>query len=323
MPVISILTAFYNEEPNLAELRRRLVALADGLRGRYDFEFVLIDDCSSDGGPELARAWAAEDDRVHYLRLARNGGSHAAYAAGLTAARGDCGVLIAADLQDPPESILELLDQWQAGHEVVWATRALREGVPWHTQFAARLYYAAMRRWALPQMPARGADLVLLDRKVIDVLNAVPEKHTSLLGMVLWLGFRQTTIDYVKCARHAGRSKWTLRRKFKLFADSILSFSTMPVHLVWWAAAAAGAAFGCTAVAAGWRAGVENMPVPGWMWVLLAVLGVGWVQLGALGIALEYLWRAFDQVRGRPRYVVAEERHGTEAETIRPARRAG
>lgn len=301
--LLSIVTAFYNEEVNLPELRRRLEALAVRLGPDDACEFVLVDDHSSDSSQALAETWAAQDNRVRYLRLARNSGSHAAFASGLAQTRGDCAVLLAADLQDPPELVPALLERWKAAHDVVWAVRSAREQVPWTTRFTAGIYYLLMRRWALPNMPRTGADFLLLDRKVINALGAVPEKHTSLLGMVLWLGFRQTQIEYTKQARFAGSSKWTLAKKVKLFTDSLLSFSTVPVRLVGQLAGllillTASSLLGLSATA------VFRGPVPGWAWVVTAVLGVGACQLVAMTILASYLWRTFDEVRRRPLYVV-------------------
>jgi dolichol-phosphate mannosyltransferase len=317
MPLLSVVTAFYNEELNLPELRRRLEALGRTLAPADEVEFVLVDDHSHDQSEALALAWAREDHRVRYLRLARNAGSHAAFTAGLTQARGDCAVLLAADLQDPPDLVPRLLDRWRTGHDVVWAVRSAREGIPWTTRLSADIYYGLMRRWALPNMPRHGADFLLLDRRVIDALLAIPEKHTSLLGMVLWLGFRQTEIEYTKRARFAGVSKWTLRKKLKLFTDSLLSFSPVPMQAVGllaaslWVASLALLALLLGGTVLGW-------PIAGWTWVLLGVLLVGAAQMTGLGILGAYLWRTFDESRRRPRFVI-EKTAGLEQAASRKA----
>ncbi len=305
MALVSVVSAFYNEATNIAALRHRLERVAAGLRPQHDCEFVLVDDHSHDGGSELVRAWARQDARVRYIRLARNAGSHAACTAGLRAARGACAVVLAADLQDPPETIPTLLERWQAGHDVVWAVRAARAQIPWTTRVTAGAYYWLMRRCALANMPERGADFLLLDRKVIRAYLAIAEKHTSFLGMILWLGFRQTEIEYVKEPRAAGVSKWTLRKKLKLFTDSLLSFSTLPVRII--GLGGLGFSLGTLGVAAlvVLRVGAGRT-VPGWAWCVLAVFAVGACQLAALAIIAEYLWRTFDEVRGRPRYVIEE-----------------
>ena len=168
-------------------------------------EFVLVDDHSTDASGEVARAWVAEQPRTTYIRLSRNCGSHAAIAAGMKHSTGDCAVIMAADLQDPPDVIPKLLDRWREGNDVVWACRSERIGETLATRAASGAYYRLMQWMALPEMPAKGADFLLVGRKVIDACNAISEKHTSLLAMILWMGFRQTSVEYVKEARAPAR----------------------------------------------------------------------------------------------------------------------
>jgi dolichol-phosphate mannosyltransferase len=318
MPRISILTAFFNEETNLGLFKERVLAALKPLGG--DYEVVLIDDHSTDGSPRQAREWVAEGPNVRYVRLSRNCGSHAAYSAGLARCTGDCAVLLAADLQDPPEMIPELLARWREGHDVVWATRTARAAESWRTRLFAGLYYRLMRRFALPEMPAGGADFLLLDRKVIDAYNAVPEKNTSFLAMILWLGFRQTSVGYVKQARHSGRSKWSLSRKVKLLIDSLVSFSYAPIRLASLTGVCVsllGFLYALVVVVNALR----GRPAEGWSSLMVVLLLVSGLQLLMLGVLGEYLWRAFDEARGRPRYVIEEELDG-QAEAGLPARKA-
>jgi dolichol-phosphate mannosyltransferase len=244
---------------------------------------------------------------VQYLRLSRNCGSHAAFSAGLKHCTGDCAVLLAADLQDPPEAIPALLEQWKAGSDVVWAVRSARAGERWTTKLFAGVYYSLMRRFALPEMPATGADFLLLDRKVINAYNAIPEKNTSFLAMILWMGFRQTSIEYVKKPRRAGRSKWTVGKKVKLLIDSLVSFSYMPIRvmsLFGLTMAFAGFVYALVVIVgrlAGWVAAGTGFAAL--MTVLLVGQGLIMTMLGVLG---EYLWRTFDEARGRPRYIIEE-----------------
>lgn len=300
---ISILTAFLNEESNLPLLRQRVMAVLSKTGMEYDI--VLIDDHSTDGSAAFARSWAASDPNVQYIRLARNFGSHAAYSAGLCKCQGDCAVLLAADLQDPPELIPELLEKWQAGNEVVWAARSRREGESLSTRFFARCYYALMRKFALPNMPKTGADFLLMDRKVIDAYNAVPEKNTSFLALILWLGFRQTAIEYVKQSRHSGKSKWSFSKKIKLFIDSMVSFSYAPLRLASLAGTLIGLLGFLYAILVIYNA-FGGQPVEGWSSLMVVVLLLGGFQLLMFGVFGEYLWRTFDEARGRPRYVVEE-----------------
>jgi dolichol-phosphate mannosyltransferase len=217
---------------------------------------------------------------------------------------GDGAVILAADLQDPPETIPQLVEKWRKGAQVVWAARDEREGESLPTRLLSRTYYALMRRFAEVQPPKNGADFLLLDRRVIEALRASPEKNTSLLSLIQWMGFNQDQISYTKAARSSGRSKWTVRKKLKLAVDSFVSFSYAPIRL----ASAFGLLFAFSgfvyaAVIAG-RAIMLGSPVQGWASMMCVLLIVSGVQLVMLGIVGEYLWRTFDETRGRPRYIV-------------------
>jgi len=309
MTRLSVITFFLNEAANLPEFAARVCAVAEQLD--CEVEVVLVDDHSTDESPDIAKKWSAEDPHIVYVRLSRNFGSHAAVAAGLAHCTGDCAVLLAADLQDPPEIIPELLARWRDGYHVVWAAREAREGESWSTKFLAAVYYRLMRRLALPNMPVKGADFLLMDRKVIDAYNAAPEKNTSFLPLILWMGFRQATIQYVKQARSAGKSKWTFSKKLKLAIDSIVSFSYAPIRLM---SLLGGIMALCgflyaAVVVVGWFMGwvLSGTGYAALMVVLLVGQGLIISMLGILG---EYLWRAFDAARGRPWYIVEECRRG-------------
>ncbi|MEX1232335.1 MAG: glycosyltransferase family 2 protein [Planctomycetaceae bacterium] len=300
---ITVITAFLNEASNLPLFRERVLAVLRNLDCEY--EIILVDDHSSDESSSIAKNWVRDDPCVHYLRLSRSCGSHAAFSAGLARATGDCTILLAADLQDPPETIPRLLDQWQSGYDVVWAAREAREGESWRTQFTARLYYQMMRRFALPDMPKQGADFLLMDRKVVAAYNAIPEKNTSFLALILWIGFRQTTIEYVKQARHSGKSKWNLSKKIKLFVDSMVSFSYAPIRMmsvIGLMISLAGFAYAAFII----FNAIFGQPAEGWSSLIVIVLVLGGFQLLMLGVLGEYLWRAFDESRGRPRYIIEE-----------------
>lgn len=305
MARLSIITAFLNEAKSLPAFAQQVLAVAEQLD--CQIEIILVDDHSTDDSPEIAKTLAAEDPRVTYVRLSRNCGSHAAFSAGLAYCTGDCAILLAADLQDPPEVIPELLAKWREGYDVVWAAREGRESESWRTKLFARSYYWLMRRFALPDMPAKGADFLLMNRKVISAYNAIPEKNTSFLSMILWMGFHQTSIQYVKQARLAGKSKWTLSKKLKLFIDSMVSFSYVPIRLMSLLGAImslCGFVYAMVIIVGrltGWvTAGTGFVAL---MVVLLVGQGAIMVMLGMLG---EYLWRTFDEARGRPRYIIEE-----------------
>ena len=313
MPRLSVLIPAYNEESNIPILRERLTALFDSTAD-YAFELIVVDDHSADATFDLLKVWAEADPRVRVIRLSRNFGSHAAFHAGLAECTGDAATFLAADLQDPPELVLDLARQWKGGSEVVWAVRTAREGEKMSVKLFSRIYYETLRRLALAEMPSQGADFFLLDRKVIDAYLKIPEKNTSFVCMVLWMGFRQSFLPYVKKARATGTSKWTLSKKIKLFVDSIVSFSFTPIRamsLLGVLFAAGGFAFAAWVVLArlaGWV--TPGTGYAALMTVLLVGFGLVMLMLGIMG---EYLWRTFDEARGRPRYIV-EERYSANEE---------
>jgi glycosyltransferase involved in cell wall biosynthesis len=303
---LSIVVAAYNEEGNLGPLFDRLRAL-DWPSLSLEPEFVFVDDHSTDRTAGILEGFAAGDSRVKVLRFSKNFGSHKAFTAGLEHCTGDAAVILAADLQDPPETIPQLVAKWRAGPRVVWAVRNGRLGESIATRLLSRLYYHLMRRYAEVRPPPQGADFLLLDRMLIDQLRTAPEKHTSLLSLIQWMGFEQEQITYTKAARQSGRSNWTLRKKLKLAVDSFVSFSYAPVRM----ASCCGLLFAFSgfvyAAVIAIRALVLGSPVQGWASMMCVLLIVSGVQLAMLGILGEYLWRTFDEARGRPRYIVEKK----------------
>ena len=302
-PVLSVVVAAYNEEGNVPLRDDRLLAL-DWAARKLEPEFVFVDDHSQDKTPQVLASLAARDPRVKVLRFSKNFGSHKAFTAGLEHCTGVAAVILAADLQDPPETIPQLVAKWREGAKVVWAVREDREGESLATRLLSRLYYFLMRRMAEVRPPRKGADFLLLDRVVVAELRKAPEKHTSLLSLIQWMGFDQAEIVYTKAARHSGRSNWTLSKKLKLAVDSFVSFSYVPLRL----ASACGLLFAFSgflyAAVIAVRAIALGSPVQGWSSLMCVLLIVSGVQLVILGILGEYLWRTFDEARGRPRYIV-------------------
>lgn len=308
MQKLSLVVAAYEEEMNLPKLHERITAIDWPSLG-VEIEIIIVDDHSRDRTPAVIRDIAERDPRVKWLRFSRNFGSHKAFGAGLDHASGDAAVILAADLQDPPETVPALLEKWRAGAKVVWAVRAAREGEKRSTQLFARVYYQLMRRFAIAEMPETGADFLLMDRVVLDALRAAPERHTSLLALIQWMGFAQTQILYTKEARTAGASKWNFSKRLKLALDSFVSFSYAPIRLV----SGLGIAFAllgfCAAVVLIIRRLILGNPIEGWTSLMCVVVVLSGVQLLMLGILGEYLWRTFDESRQRPRYII-EEKHG-------------
>jgi glycosyltransferase involved in cell wall biosynthesis len=301
-PQLSVVTPAYNEAENLPLLADRLVTTleATGL----DWEWLVIDDHSTDDTFGVLAALAVRHPRIRAVRFARNFGSHAAIACGLEEAKGDAVVMLAADLQDPPEVIPDLIAQWRAGAHVVWAVRAHREGEPRTTIWFSWLYYWLMRNVVgLKEIAETGADFFLLDRRVVDAARGFQESHTSILGLLAWLGFRQVSVTYDKQARRHGRSGWTLEKRLMLVADSVTSFTYLPIRLMSYVGF-------CVALFGFLYAGVvvinriAGRPVEGWSSLMVVVLVVGGIQMLMMGVLGEYLWRALDEARRRPRYVV-------------------
>lgn len=301
---VSLVIPAFNEEETLPLLRAQLSPVLDALPD-YEFEIVIVDDHSRDDTPGAIERWARDDRRVRGIRLARNSGTHIAAAAGLEYCTGSCAILMSADLEDPPELIGTLLERWRAGHDVVWGERAATRGGSLFERVTSRVYWGLMRTLAFSDGHERGADVGLFDRKVIHALSQAREKNTSILSLIMWLGFRQTEIRYTKHQRVAGQSKWTLAKKVKLLIDSVVSFSSVPIRLTW----ITGALF--LAAGAGWTLVASIAAALGvWtvslvMTALLSVLLIGFGStLTFMGILGEYLWRTFDEARSRPRYVI-------------------
>jgi dolichol-phosphate mannosyltransferase len=305
MPKLSVIVAAYNEEGNLPLLYQRVTAL-DWAALNLDVEFVFVDDHSRDGTQRFLRELATKDPRVKVLRFSKNFGSHKAFTAGLEHCTGDAAVILAADLQDPPETIPQLVGKWRAGAKVVWAVRAEREGVSLADKIFARFYYWLMRKFADVQPPREGADFLLVDRCILTELRASPEKNTSVLLLIQWMGFPQDFITYTKAARHSGSSKWTFSKKLKLAIDSLAGFSYAPIRL----ASLFGVLFGMTgfiyAVVVAVRAIWWGSPVLGWPALMCVVLITAGLQLLILGVLGEYLWRTYEESRHRPRYLLEE-----------------
>jgi glycosyltransferase involved in cell wall biosynthesis len=298
----TIVTPAYNEAQNLPVLYERLRRVLDSIN--VDWEWIVVDDHSTDGTFEVLTHLAEQDSRLRGFRFSRNFGSHTAITCGLNHARGDCAIIMAADLQDPPEEIPRLLAEWQHGAQVVWAVRARREGESVTYLGFARLYYALMRRTgALRDLPAAGADFFLIDRRVIDTFRQFHESHVSIVGLITWMGFCQAVVSYSKQSRLYGRSGWNLEKKLKVVVDSITSFTYFPIRLmsyVGFTTALLGFLYASFVVFNALR----GLPPQGWASLMVVVLILGGIQMVMLGVLGEYLWRALDESRRRPRYII-------------------
>ena len=308
MPRITVLIPAFNEAPNLVALYGRLSAVAAGLRGN-EFEFLFVDDGSTDATPEILAELYARDARVKALQFSRNFGSHAACLAGLMESTGDIIVFLSADLQDPPELLPEMLERIAAGFDVVMAVRRQRHD-KWLAVRLANTYHRLMRRYAIPTWPARGADFFMITRAVGETVIRWRQKNTSIFAQLLWVGFRQTSILYNREQRQYGRSKWTLARKVKLLIDSFVSFSFFPLRVISYAGilfSGLGLGYALFIIL---KKSVYGVPVQGWASLMVVLLVVSGFQLLMLGVIGEYLWRIADEVRGAPAFVI-QSRLGT------------
>ena len=298
----SIIAPIYNEIDNLPELYRRVKEVMDS--AGEPWELILVDDGSTDGSTDKIRELAQVDKIVRPVIFARNFGHQVAITAGWDYARGDAVVIIDADLQDPPEVILELAKKWKEGYEVVYAVRGEREGESWFKKFTAAMFYRLIYSITDVKIPVDTGDFRLMDRKVVDVLKQMKERHRFPRGMSAWVGFKQIGVTYKRAARVAGVTKYPFRKMLKLALNAITGFSYFPLQVATY--------FGF------FSAGISILAIPiviymrmmgsgaffGQATTLIAVLFLGGVQLISLGILGEYIGRLYDEAKGRPLYIV-------------------
>lgn len=309
-PAISVIAPVFNEVESLPEFYRRVKTVLDGLN--LSWELLLVDDGSTDGSTELIRQLAREDSRVRALIFARNFGHQLAVTAGLDHCRGRAAIIIDSDLQDPPEVMADLIAKWQEGYEVVYAVRAEREGESWFKLFTASLFYRLIYRITDVKIPLDTGDFRLLDRQVVEVLKTMRERHRFLRGMSVWVGFRQTGVEYRRAARFAGQTKYPLRKMLKFAFDAITSFSYLPLQIATYLgfAAASLSIIAIPIVIVLRQSGMQAFL--GQATTLIAVLFLGGVQLISLGILGEYIGRLYDEAKGRPLYILREESNRTQ-----------
>ncbi len=302
MPKLSIVIPVYFNAENLPPLYDDL---KEKILDRVDFpvEILMVDDGSGDDSYRVMLSLAMRDERIRVFKLSRNFGSDAAVLCGLVNATGDCAVVKAADLQEPTEMILDMYEKWREGCNVVLAVREGREESRAQELFAD-LYYAMTRRFALPNMPKKGFDVFLVDRRVIAVLGGMNEPNSALDGQLLWAGFTTGTVTYVRRERKIGKSRWTLRKKLRLVADTLFSFSTLPIACITGLGAVSviiSVLWALNALISKLRGEID---VTGWtMMFIFQLLSFGVIML-TLGLLGAYLWRTFDASRRRPPYLI-------------------
>lgn len=303
--VLSVVIPCFNEEAVIEETHRRLHDVLVRLSG-FEVELIYIDDGSGDNTLRILKELQAGDQNVRIISFSRNFGHQIAVSAGLENACGDAVVLIDADLQDPPEVILEMVERWRSGVDVAYGQRQEREGESAFKLWTAKAFYRAINSMSDVSIPLDTGDFRLMDRKVADALLAMPERDRFVRGMVAWVGFRQEAVGYKRAARFAGNTKYPLKKMVNFAVDGILSFSMEPLRIaVWMGFVAAGLSFAGIFYALVMRV-LTNIWVPGWTLLFIALLFMGGVQLVFLGVIGEYLGRVYGEVKRRPLYLVKE-----------------
>lgn len=304
-PVYSLIIPVYNEEATLQELYRRVRAVMDQMDG--EVELILINDGSRDRSLDLIRKLHETDPRVCYLNFARNFGHQIAVTAGLNFARGKAVITLDADLQDPPELIPEMVQQWREGYQIVYAQRIRRSREGWFKRFTAYLFYRILKRLADVDIPTDTGDFCLMDRQVVDALNAMPERNRYIRGLRSWTGFRQTAILFEREPRFAGEVKYTFQKSLALAVDGMVSFSRVPLRVATYIGLfAALMALIMVSLVVYWRLFYPQSSLTGYAIIAAAIFFLGAVQLFSIGILGEYIGRIYEEVKNRPLYILDE-----------------
>jgi polyisoprenyl-phosphate glycosyltransferase len=303
MKTFSIVVPIYYNELNLPDTIPHLLGLSEQLP-EYRFELVFVDDGSGDRSLEILLDFQSKfPETIKVVKLTRNFGSMSAIQAGFTVASGDCVGMISADLQDPSELFLEMLGHWEKGTKAIFAIRQDREE-PFLQKWFSNTYYSLVRNYAVPGYPDGGFDFFLVDRQIVAEINRIHEKNTNLMTLIYWLGFKPIMIPYVRRARKKGKSRWTLRKKMKLFVDTFVAFTFFPIRtlsVIGFIVALSSFGYGAF-ILLYWL--FFSIEVKGWVPTMLIITFTTGLQMTMLGVLGEYLWRTLDEVRGRPNFVI-------------------
>jgi glycosyltransferase involved in cell wall biosynthesis len=302
--MLSVIIPVHNEEAVVETTWKRLRTVLSGIS---QLELIFVDDGSSDHSRSLLRDLAARDPQTKVLAFSRNFGHENAVSAGLQWCRGDAAVVIDADLQDPPELILEFVHLWQVGYDVVYGIRRQRSGESWVKRLTSRWFYRVLNYLSEVPIPLDVGDFRLMSRRVINTINAMPEGRRFVRGMVAWVGFKQVGIPFDRAPRSGGQSKYSLGRLWRLSWDAITGFSTVPVRM----GSRLGMLLGTAGILWAIHIVVKKLLYPqsaiiGWSSIMSVILTLGGLQLILLGILGEYVGRILEQVRGRPLYIIDE-----------------
>ncbi len=309
MPTLSIVVPLYNEEDNVAPLVERIVAIAERLPEQPSYEIVLVNDGSTDRTLARIRAEIAARPNIVLVNLSRNFGHQLAASAGVDIASGEAVVLMDGDLQDPPELIVDFMAKWREGYDVVYAVRRTRKGESAFKLFTARLFYRTIKRLTKVSIPVDTGDFRLMSRRVVEALKRSPERHRFLRGLVSWVGFNQVGVEYDRDERRSGTTKYPLPKMIRFAVDGITSFSDVPLRFASYIGFFASAiAFVYALLVIGFKLFGANAPgyTKGWASLIVAIIFFGGVQLISLGILGEYIGRIYDEVKGRPLYLISD-----------------
>jgi glycosyltransferase involved in cell wall biosynthesis len=308
-PGLSIVVPLYNEARNVAPLLERISSVIEQLQASYDCEIVIVNDGSTDGTAAAVRREMEGRRHMVLVNLSRNFGHQLAATAGLDLAHGDAVVLMDGDLQDPPELIEAFVRKWREGFDVVYAMRRTRPGESRFKLLTARLFYRLINRLTKVAIPLDTGDFRLMSRRVVDALKRSPERNRFLRGMVSWVGFNQTAIAYDRDVRYSGATKYPLGKMIRFAMDGITSFSDIPLRFAsYFGFTVSVVAFVYAIIVVAFKLFSLRPPAytPGWASTIVAVLFLGGVQLMSLGILGEYLGRVYDEVKGRPLYLISD-----------------
>ena len=305
-PLISVIVPVYNEEVVINEMYSRLTKVLE--TGEINFEIIFINDGSTDHTFSVLKQLCDQDKRIKLISFSRNFGHQIAITAGMDRSSGKAVVVIDADLQDPPEVIIDMVKKWQEGYNVVYGVRKKRKGENAFKLATASLFYRILKKMTPVGIPVDTGDFRLLDRKVVDQLKIMRERSRFVRGMVSWVGFKQAGVAYVREKRFAGETKYPLKKMIRFAMDGILSFSQLPLKL------SSALGFFCSGLSFLFivygliiKYFFPLRAIPGWASIFVAILFIGGVQLICIGILGEYLGRIYEEIKGRPLYIIDEE----------------
>ncbi len=302
--LLSVIIPIFNEEENIRLLHHRLC----GVMQKIDspFELIFVNDGSKDNSMALIKLLANEHSNVKYVDFSRNFGHQIAVSAGIDVAKGDAVVIIDADLQDPPELIIEMHQKWKEGYEVVYAKRRARKGENFLKKFTAKMFYRILNKITSFNIPLDTGDFRIIDRKIVEVLKSMPEQQKFLRGQISWAGYKQTYVEYDRDSRNAGETGYTYKKMIRFALDGITSFSDAPLKLAsLMGFIVSGVAF-LMILYALYARFISRDYVPGWTSLMLAVLFIGGIQLICIGMIGEYISRIANNIKNRPLYIVRE-----------------